>query len=69
LQDVAVPAGRFRQCIRADATVARGCSGKLMTGWFHPAVPLGGMVQGRTPDGQLTMELVDFGTTGAQSTL
>jgi hypothetical protein len=61
LEDVKVPAGQFRGCMKLAAYVARGASGKPITGWYHPSVPLGGMVQGQSPDGEATMELLEYG--------
>jgi hypothetical protein len=61
LEDVKVPAGEFRGCMKLAAYVARGASGKPIAGWYHPSVPLGGMVLGRSPDGESTMELLEYG--------
>ena len=37
------------------------------TSWFHPAVPINGSVKGASDDGKWTVELLDFGTSGASS--
>jgi len=39
------------------------------TSWFHPAVPINGSVRGASDDGKWTIELLDFGSTGASSKL
>lgn len=39
------------------------------TGWFHPAVPINGMVESEAPDGSFTAELLDDGTSGVRSVL
>jgi hypothetical protein len=39
------------------------------TSWFHPAVPINGAVKGASDDGKWTIELLDFGTSGASSKL
>lgn len=64
-QDVSAASGRFCGCKRMTAPVARGPGGKRIAGWYHPLVPLGGIVRGESPDGESTLELVDFGVTGA----
>jgi hypothetical protein len=66
-QDVGIASGRFAACKRMTAPVARGPGGKRIAGWYHPSVPLGGMVRGESPDGESTLELVDFGVAGATS--
>lgn len=68
-KDVRVPAGMFKGCYRrhikskyrninADASV-----------WTHPAVPINGTVKLLSDNKEITVELVDFGTTGAKSSL
>ncbi len=68
-EDVQVPAGVFKGCYRrhiqskyrninADASV-----------WTHPAVPINGTVKAQSDNKEITVELVDFGTTGAKSSL
>jgi hypothetical protein len=68
-EDVHVPAGVFKGCYRrhiqskyrninADASV-----------WTHPAVPINGTVKAQSDNKEITVELVDFGTTGAKSSL
>jgi len=46
-EDVQVPAGQFRQAARAGDQ------------WFHPAVPLGGLVRAQRPAGEAV--LLDYG--------
>ncbi len=62
-KDVTVPAGTFEQCYIINSDVSFGLYAHSSTGFFHSAVPLNGMVQTMAEDG--TMELLDFGTSGA----
>ena len=58
--DVKVPAGRFARAVR----VANPIDGS--PAWFHPEVPITGMVKRNAGDGT-TIELVSYGDTGATS--
>jgi hypothetical protein len=65
-----VPAGAFQACYRVRAEVQWGGMFKSTSdSWSHPAVPLSGMVRSQGVDKPITMELVAFGLTGAQSEL
>ena len=67
-EDAKVPAGTFRGCAKYDAKVDfAGLFSVQSTNWFHPAVPLSGAVKSVTTDGKFTVELVDYGTSGASS--
>jgi len=61
-EDVTVPAGTFRGCARYTATYYFGPLSKTVTGWFHPAVPINGLVKAESVEGDFSMELLDFGT-------
>jgi len=64
-----VPAGNFEACYKVQTTVA--FAGKSWTSdtWSHPAVPINGAVRSRGVDRPTSMELVEFGLTGAKSEL
>ncbi|MDH5490785.1 MAG: hypothetical protein OEY14_02315 [Myxococcales bacterium] len=66
-EDQQVPAGRFQGCFRAEREIAFGGHTQRARIWYHPAVPLTGMVrfEGRTNGQQ--MELIGFGAEGATS--
>ena len=68
--DISVPSGRFRGCFVVDSNDARAreASENSMS-WFHPVVPLGGLVRRRSLDSAALKELVAFGTSGARSEL
>jgi hypothetical protein len=61
-EDVAVTAGHFAMAVKAVNHT------HTITGWFHPGVPITGMVKTQTSEG-MTVELVDYGDTGARSAL
>lgn len=68
-EPASVPAGAFDACYKAQATVS--FAGKSWTSlvWSHPAVPLSGAVKSQGVDNPGTMQLIEFGTTGATSEL
>jgi hypothetical protein len=67
-EDAKVPAGTFRGCAKFDAKVSfAGLFSVESTTWFHPGVPLSGAVKSVTRDGKISVELVDYGTSGATS--
>ncbi len=66
-EDVAVPAGLFKQTAKFEGALHLGPVEKRFTGWYHPAVPLNGGVKTVSADGEFTHELLDFGDTGATS--
>lgn len=60
---VQVPAGVFEGAVKARSRVS--VLGRVVEadGWSHPAVPISGLVKSVSSQG--SMELVEFGTTGA----
>jgi hypothetical protein len=64
-EDAAVPGGSFAQCFKTRTDVAWGPWRSATTSWSHPAVPISGMVKAVGIDKPTTMDLVDFGLTGA----
>lgn len=69
-EDATVPAGRFGNCFRIPSDDL-GPNGARVTSlsWFHPIVPLGGLVRRQTLEGAAVKELVAFATSGASSDL
>lgn len=65
-QDVSVRAGTFRGCA---GFTQKGPDGKQHRGFIHASVPINGLVKGDTTDGEFSMELLDFGESGATSAL
>jgi hypothetical protein len=65
-EDAAVPAGTFSGCYKGRSEVTFAGFKATSTVWGHNAVPLSGMVRSHG-DNNNTMELVAFGTSGAQS--
>lgn len=66
-EDVQVLAGRFAGAYRGRSTVSIMGFSSTSDVWYHPAVPVIASVKTVGVDRPMTMELVDFGTTGAQS--
>jgi hypothetical protein len=66
-EDAAVPAGTFAGCFRARTDSTWGPWHSANTSWSHAAVPLSGLVKSQGIDKPTSMELVDFGLTGAAS--
>ena len=66
-EDAAVPAGTFAGCFRARTDASWGPWHSANTSWSHAAVPLSGLVKSQGVDKPTSMELVDFGLTGAVS--
>jgi hypothetical protein len=66
-EDAAVPAGTFAGCFRARTDASWGPWHSANTSWSHAAVPLSGLVKSQGIDKPTSMELVDFGLTGAVS--
>jgi hypothetical protein len=67
-EDVQGPAGSFREAARFQSKVVIFGMESLSTVWFHPAVPLHGMVKSVSKEGG-SGELLDFGLKGAVSAL
>jgi hypothetical protein len=68
-EDVTVAAGDFKGCATMTARASVGPVKTDTRAWLHPAVPLNGIVKAEATDGSSTMELLDYGTTGAVSAL
>ncbi|HVZ74150.1 MAG TPA: hypothetical protein VHJ20_17345 [Polyangia bacterium] len=66
-EDVVVPAGAFSGCFKARTDASWGPYHSANTSWSHVAVPLSGLVRSQGIDKPTSMELVDFGLTGAKS--
>jgi hypothetical protein len=65
-EDATVPAGHFPRCFKGHSQVSFAGFRASSTAWGHTAVPLSGMVKSVGDKGE-TLELVAFGTSGAQS--
>ncbi len=63
-RDVSTPAGQFAAAVATRAPLPLAEEAIEVDAWRHPAVPLGGLVAGGTPDGAATFELVEFGDDG-----
>jgi hypothetical protein len=68
-ESVTVPAGTFQNCAKFAVQVSAAGMTQKSTSWFHPAVPINGAVKGVSDDGKWSIELLDFGTSGATSKL
>jgi hypothetical protein len=66
-EDASVPAGAFANAFKTRTDVAWGPWRAATTSWSHPAVPISGMVKAVGIDKPTTMDLVDFGVSGATS--
>ncbi|MGB8294749.1 MAG: hypothetical protein WCG85_04915 [Polyangia bacterium] len=64
-ETVTVPAGAFHDCAKVPVQVSIMGSTQKSTSWFHPAVPINGSVKASSDDGKWTVELLDYGTSGA----
>lgn len=68
-ETVTVPAGTFQACAKFAVQVSVMGVTQKSTSWFHPAVPINGSVKGVSDDGKWSVELLDYGTSGATSKL
>jgi hypothetical protein len=66
-EDAQVAGGTFTGCYKTRSTVAFMGQSSTSDAWFHPAVPVNGMVKSVGVDRPMTMELIDFGVEGATS--
>jgi hypothetical protein len=66
-EDATVPAGTFAGCFRARTDATWGPWHTANTSWSHAAVPLSGLVKSQGIDKPTSMELVEFGLSGATS--
>ena len=62
---VRVPAGIFNGCSKVNSSVAFLGSKTVADTYYHVDVPINGMVKSVSDDGKYTMELVEFGKSGA----
>lgn len=62
---VTVPAGTFHGTTKARSEVSVLWMTITSDGWFHPAVPIGGMVKSVDIEGSSSSELLGFGMSGA----
>jgi hypothetical protein len=68
-EDAQVTAGRFAGCYHGRSTVAVAGHSTSSDVWWHPEVPINGVVKTvGVSDPGTSSQLVDFGTTGATST-
>jgi hypothetical protein len=63
---VTVPAGTFAGCWKITTELTVFGSTYSSESWFHPDVPISGMVKSESKDNDMTTQLIDFGTTGAK---
>jgi hypothetical protein len=68
-EDVTVPAGHFTGCFKGRTDANWGPYKSADTIWSHPSVPLSGLVKSQGIDNPHSMELIDFGFSGAASEL
>jgi hypothetical protein len=68
-QPASVPAGTFARCYKQRTTVSFVGISRTSDTWAHPAVPMSGTVKSVGVDKPFTMELIDFGLTGASSSI
>ena len=62
---VRVPAGKFEGTLKSSSEVSFLGKKYLSDAWFHPAVPINGMVKSVSKNGDTVIELLDFGVFGA----
>jgi hypothetical protein len=67
--DVTTLAGTFRGCYGRQGHLAFSGSDAESALFIHPGVPLSGVVKSESAGSKLTVELLAFGTEGAQSEL
>ena len=66
-ENTQVTGGSFASCYKTRSTVEFMGQSSTSDAWFHPAVPVNGMVKSVGVDRPMTMELLDFGVEGAAS--
>jgi hypothetical protein len=62
---VKVPAGNFPGTTKYRSEVTFFGTYYESDGWYHSEVPISGMIKSVSTDNKITMELLDFGKTGA----
>ncbi len=65
-ETVSVPAGNFKGTLKASSEVSFLGKKYLSDAWFHPSVPINGMVKSVSKNGDTVIELLDFGLSGAK---
>lgn len=63
---VTVPAGTFQGTVKASTTMHVFGNWLTATGFYHPDVPISGLVKSTSSNG-VEMSLLDFGTSGAKA--
>ena len=63
---VRVPAGTFNGCTKATAKVETFIKDFESEGYYHPSVPLNGLVRSVSKDDDVVTELLEFGLSGAK---
>jgi hypothetical protein len=66
-EDVVVPAGTFKGTTVVTSEITATGESEETKSWVHPAVPMSGVVKSVYDDGDYTMVLLDYGTTGAKA--
>lgn len=66
-EDASVPGGTFAQCFKAKTDAAWGPFKSSSMVWAHSEVPISGTVKTEGLDKPFSMELVQFGESGAKS--
>lgn len=67
--EVKVLAGDFEGCIRSPLETEFAGLEHITEGYFHPSVPIGGLVKGVDKEGHTVVELTGFGVDDAQSVI
>lgn len=62
---VSVPAGNFAMTTKIRSSVSLFGSTYESDGWYHSAIPVHGLVKSISTDGEMSMELLEFGLSGA----
>lgn len=62
---VRVPAGNFEGPLKSSSEVSFMGKKYPSDAWFHPSVPINGMVKSVSKNGDTIIELLDFGVSGA----
>ncbi len=68
-ENVTVPAGSFPGCYKEKLTISAGMFKSNSEVWYHPSVPITGIVRRVDLEDFSTMELSSFGLSGAVSEL
>lgn len=68
-EEARVPGGTFRSSFRHQGKIGVGGLQSDGTIWSHPAVPITSLVKAMTGEDEAAVELIDYGDTGAESSL